>query len=64
MTRYPDATPPTYEYRCGACGATVPDFQGLFWFTREAAGDGAVEVPYCPECGATAIERHRVQPDH
>ena len=64
MTRYPDGDGPAYEYRCGACGATLPDFQGLYWFTREQTrAGGTVEVPYCPACGEAAIEAHRVEPE-
>jgi DNA-directed RNA polymerase subunit RPC12/RpoP len=57
MTRYPSASD-RYAYRCKECEAEIPDFQGLHWFTRERPrGDGTVDVPYCAECGAEAIER-------
>lgn len=59
MTRYPERQS-RYEYACDECGARIPAFQGVFWFTRERERDEAtIEVPYCPECGAEAIESTR-----
>lgn len=55
MTRYPDRTG-GYEYRCTECDAVIPDYQGVFWFTRNRErGDATVEVPYCPECRSESI---------
>ncbi len=56
MPRYPSATD-RYAYQCSDCGAEIPAFQGLFWFTREREhGDGTIDAPYCPECGSESIE--------
>jgi len=57
MPRYPDRER-RYVYWCEDCGERIPAFQGLFWFVRER-DDGIVEVPYCPECGSTAIASTR-----
>lgn len=38
---------PTYEYRCGACGARFERFQKMT----------ADPVSVCPECGAEEVER-------
>jgi predicted RNA-binding Zn-ribbon protein involved in translation (DUF1610 family) len=59
MTRYPDRER-RYIYSCESCGTEIPAFQGVFWFTRERErGDGTVDVPYCPDCGAEAIQVDR-----
>jgi len=59
MTRYPTDRS-AYVYRCTDCGYRLPEFQGAFWFVRERGrGDGTVDVPYCPECGAESITAER-----
>lgn len=59
MTLYPDG-PKRYHYVCQDCGTEIPTYQGLFWFSDERESeDGVVDVPYCPECHSTEIERER-----
>ncbi|MFB6165037.1 MAG: hypothetical protein ABEJ31_07750 [Haloarculaceae archaeon] len=59
MPRLP-ADRPEYVYRCTECGYRLPNFQGAFWLVRERErGDGTVEVPYCPECGAESLVADR-----
>lgn len=59
MTRYPEPEK-RYVYWCSECGAQIPTYQGVYWFTRERQRrDATVEVPYCPECKAESIRSAR-----
>lgn len=59
MTRYPDGRA-AYVYRCTECGHELPEFQGAFWLARERKrGEGTIEIPYCPSCGAESLTAER-----